>query len=490
MKNIKSSPLKSFSYLVTSRIFFQLFTFLKFTIILRYFDPTEYGKVSLFLTIIGIFQIFVSFTKDAKARFGREEFDSSRKVNETYWAIVFIKSPFVIILIILAFIFKNNYLLFTKLNNDSFIILIIFFLFNIFAVNEQLLNAQERFKEIAFLKLIDVLIGIFTIVSFISGLFSPYVIILIFFNISIEIVREIVTLYLLRKQIFPVRINKKWMYMIFMFSLPFFLYILGSKTTDFVDTIVNRAFLNMKDVGIYSVAYRLRTVVFIPIAMIGQVIQPKIISSYIRPSDKYKLFYKKTMPVIGLFLLIIILISLNLIPLGVLIVGKKYEASIRPFLILLIPILSYSFNIMMLPLFIASKKIYPHIISTMSIAIINTILDIILIPHIGIIGGAVATVIASIISFFIYSIYFYIIFKINLIKYFIYNVIFMGVVSLFYLEINLILLNIVIICVISALLIFSKLLKMHNKDGMRFITSIVHSKKIKLLIEKMYVKLI
>lgn len=70
----------------------------------------------------------------------------------------------------------------------------------------------------------------------------------------------------------------------------------------------------------------------------------------------------------------------------------------------------------MVPMFYASKKIWPHILSNGVLALTNVTFDFILIPKVGIIGAAISTVLAGFISLFIHNYFFNYYFRISFLK--------------------------------------------------------------------------
>lgn len=410
----------------TSKSFFQLFSsgvivficnFFIFSLFLNYYVPEEYGKVALFEVIYGILTIFLFFTERAKVRFGREEFDNTKKYNKTYWSIVIIKIPIVTITSILILIYSNSIKDYIGISNEIIFVLVSFSIISLFSGNIKFLNVEEKFNIISLLKFIKVATGVLGIFLLSFNIIKPIAIFLIIIAISNFIIQEIITLFFIYKKIGFFSTNWKWTKLILLFSLPFIFHFLSARTCDYIDTIVINKYLTIQDVGVYAVAYKFRAFSIIPLAIISTIISPKLISLYIKnKSDKIKWFYFKIVAQISFFITQIAAIVVLLLPLLIILIGHKYVDVISPLAILLITFAWTPIVYIMLPFFYASKKIYPHILSNIILAVTNVLLAFILIPLIGIMGGAISTILSEGLSFIIHGIYFKKYFEVNNLK--------------------------------------------------------------------------
>jgi stage V sporulation protein B len=158
--------------------------------------------------------------------------------------------------------------------------------------------------------------------------------------------------------------------------------------------------MTLSDVGTYDVAYKAYGIITGLILVINTLFLPLIV--------EYR--YKRRYDLIRKYLVKIPLFSLGwaaLVAVGLLfskyaisvLFSSKYINSIPPFNILLIGTIIVFISTCLTPIINAYDYIIYHQLINLVMAAINLALDFILIPKIGIIGGAYATVTALIVSF-------------------------------------------------------------------------------------------
>jgi len=249
------------------------------------------------------------------------------------------------------------------------------------------------------------------------SVFPPYAILLILINLFGTILQFIITFLLLYKQINLPIIDWRWIKQILLFSLPFLIHGIGATTVDYIDVIVIRRYLPLSDVGIYAVSYKISTISLVPLTIMMTILMPRMISLYNQNRhDTITWFYARFTPQFSFIVSQMFCFFLLFLPILPLLIGQKYSNASPPLAVLLIPFSFGPYVYLMVPMFYASKKVWPHILSNGVLALTNVAFDFILIPKVGIIGAAISTTLAGFVSFFIHCYFFKFYFKISNIK--------------------------------------------------------------------------
>jgi len=395
---------RSFLQLVSSKILIQIVQIATIPIVLRYYEPDEYGKVAIYSALLGIFMIFINSTENTKIRFSREEYDNDGGFNKTFWGIIFIKLPIVLISFFLIVFFRTEILAYTDLPDSIIIVFFIASFFSLFTGSTQLLFSQEKFGLGAALSLIRIVIRLGFIALLVLNAIRPLAIALIITTLISTCLIDVLVIIILNKKIGRPRFNYEWIWMMLKFSVPFLFIIGGALTVDYIDSIVIRKYLSFNELGIYSVGYKLYSFVLVPFVMISTIITPKMISAFNnKDHDKIGRFYTLISNQVTLFITQIISFGVLFFPLLVYFVGNKYIESVPIIAILFISTAWLPASSMIEPFFLASKKIRTIILAYLLMAIVNILLDFILVPKIGIKGAAISTVCAYFTSFIVFS---------------------------------------------------------------------------------------
>jgi O-antigen/teichoic acid export membrane protein len=413
---IKDS-VKSFVQLLSSKIFVQTLNLITLPIVLRYFVPSEYGKVALYQAVYGLLAIFLFFTHHAKARFGREEYDATGNFRKTFWSVFFIKLPIVLFAGISIFYFHKYIENYIGLSSEIIVVLLFLTFLSPISNNIDFLNVQEKYGIMSLLGLVDVLTRLMLIAFLLFAVFPPYAILLILINLFGTIVQFIITFFLLYRQIGLPLFDWRWTKDILIFSLPFLIHVIGATTVGYIDVIVIRKYLPLSDVGVYAVSYKINCILFVPLTIMMTMLMPRIISLYNQNQhEQISWFYSRFTPQISFIISQIFCFFMLFLPLLPLIIGQKYNNAISPLAVLLISFSAAPYVYLMVPMFYASKKVWPHILSNGVMALTNVAFDFILIPKVGIIGGAISTALAGFMSLFIHSYFFNYYFRISNLK--------------------------------------------------------------------------
>ena len=405
----------SFFQLVTSRLFVQIINFITLPVILRYFIPEEYGKVALFSSVVGAMAVLLNFTESAKSRFGREEYDKHQTFQRTFWGTILIKIPVLIIVAVLSIVYKAELLEYLGMPGSAMMLFYVVIILSFFGGNTELLVATEKFNLISLFSLSSVVIRVVTIALLILDYVQPvasYLVLMFVLNIFMK---DVLVNFSSYKLMGMPKFDFGWIRSMLIFSLPFIVHFLSEKTVEYIDAIVIRKYLPFANLGVYSVAYKMFMFSIVPIELIRVMIKPRIISLYVSENmEKINWFYKEIVCQVNFFISQIFTLSIIALPLLVFFVGREYEESIYPLAVLLTCFSWIPLTNMATPMFHASKRISPHIGGNIMSAACNLGLNFVLIPRIGIIGGAVSTTISMFLSMLIHLYFLKKFFKINL----------------------------------------------------------------------------
>jgi len=174
------------------------------------------------------------------------------------------------------------------------------------------------------------------------------------------------------------------------------------------DVIMLGYMKNNYDVGIYNSAIKIYLILVIPFQLIFSSFYPSLTKGYYEESDNLRnifIRYLKYQLVLGIVLM---LFSFILCPLVIKIfLGKQYLSSIIPLRILSINILIVSISFAFGNSLIAWRKQKYHTISLAAGAVVNIVLNFILIPHYSYFGAAYATVASEVIVCVLLLYFFY-----------------------------------------------------------------------------------
>ena len=192
-------------------------------------------------------------------------------------------------------------------------------------------------------------------------------------------------------------------------SLPFALTVLFYSIYFYIDSVMLSYMRGVYEVGIYSAAYSLTlALIFIPTIYINSIF-PSLSKFYVNSMESLKFAYKKSLLYISVVALpmtiILFFLSEEII---YFLYGGEFSNSALVFKIIAITIffrfVTFVNAITILSVDKQKQRLYSQAIT----AILNIILNLILIPAYGYIGAAVATVITE---FFLFAAYFHIVIK-------------------------------------------------------------------------------
>ena len=177
------------------------------------------------------------------------------------------------------------------------------------------------------------------------------------------------------------------------FSYPLLLTSFGGFVFGWVDIAIVKHFSSLNDVGIYSLAYSGLGAVESIVLLMPAVLTPIFVTLAAQHrEDTTVRFIRRILPQIsylwGFVFMPAGLISIWLIPLAF---GPAFMQSVNVFLVLLVCLNLSVMNALIVPIFVGYNMVSKMVIVNFTASILNLVLDMALVPHIGIMGAAMAT---------------------------------------------------------------------------------------------------
>ena len=396
-KDIKNSFF-DYSSLVGSNIGIILLSFISIPILVRILGASEYGKLNLFFMICQItFVTMVGWTFTAGVRFGKEEFMKSGKVNETFWARAALSFPFYMAAIALFILFRAPIARYVGFNGSNttwlFIVYVgLFWLINSF---HNVFKATSRMKLYASMEIVERLIFVLIlVVVFLTK--SPVSLII---AVMIYLAKQIaVIVYFLcvnkLKVFYPVTIKAPLIKSLLTYSAPLFMVAVSIIVMGWVDIFVIKLFLGTREVGLYSLSYKLIEYLRMLSTHTATIILPILISFYVAKKEPLiKDYVKRDIPQMAFFWALFISVVMMALYFSFdFIFGKEFDFAIDSFMILALGLSVFILFSLHRPIIHVYKLTSRIFFITLAALAVNVILDFVLVPLLGINGAALATV--------------------------------------------------------------------------------------------------
>ena len=369
--------------------------FLLTIIIARAIQPAGFGILSLFLMISGIFcMLLIDWPNSSIIRYGKKEFLETEKISEIFWArFTILLITFLIALFTLLF-FKNFIDGYVGIRNASFLLIgyicstsMILFISNIFQTTGKI----KLFGFMNFISKFSLLILVTMIIINFHSLTITDIILLYIFSQIIVVIMGIAIIN--KKWIFPIKFSKEMILTILIFSWPMIFGALSAIILDYTSTILIKTYLTIHDVGIYSVAYMVMTILSMIILSLPSLIFPIVAS--IRAQQRTHIIIEFLNEIIpqgiflwSLFISLTAIICSFSIPI---IFGQSFAQATTPLLILLLGLSFMSISTFHSSILVNYDLMKKLVIISILIAVLNLIGSLILIPIIGLNGAALAT---------------------------------------------------------------------------------------------------
>lgn len=406
-KIIKSSFWNSI-FLISGKVLFILFAFVSISLTTRILGPAGYGKLSLFLAVIQAFIILgFSWNDSSVIRYGVEEFTKTGRMNKTFWNRSLFIFPMVILSLGIFWFTKSRIISYTKISNLDFKLIVFFFLFFLLSKEVQLyLKSINKLKLYSFLPTIERSLVILGLMFVVLGLVKEEVLnVILIFLVANVILFTPIFMFLFFKYMLPFHVDKELLKRFILFSLPLIFYMINAYLFNWIDIIIINRYMQVGDVGIYSLAYNGMSI-FQQFSMMTTVITiPLLVTFFTKKRvDLIKIYVTRIVPQALFFWMV--LLSLCIMAARVIIPvlgGQRFSQAVIPFSGLLIGLMASGFSSLYTPVFHAYEMIKHIAFITFVSTPINILGDFILIPKIGIMGAVIATSLSFFIAAFLRS---------------------------------------------------------------------------------------
>ena len=384
---------KNTGWLFVSRISGMIASFFVGIYIARYLGPSQYGLLNYVISFTGIFSVFCSFGIDSILN--RELVLNPEKKETLLGSGFFIKLIGSIISIILIFIT----IIFIKPDKITFILILISassFIFNAFGVIDSYFQSQVLSKNTVKIQLLSLII-----MSFLKILFIIFKLGLIYFILAYTIEVFIVAIglvFVYKKMGFKFskwKIDKNIIKYLLKNSWPLMFSGVAVSIYMKIDQVMITNMINSEANGFYSIAVKLSEIWYFIPAIICTSLLPAIINA----KNTNNLIYKKRLKSLFKLMFIISLLTAIIItifsPLIInILFGNEYLRSINVLRIHIWAGIGVFLGYAMYQFLIVENMTKIFLITTILGAIINVILNLILIPKLNINGAAISTFIA------------------------------------------------------------------------------------------------
>ena len=385
----------SFIYLGTELIN-KAIPFLLIPVLTKYLTPAEYGIYGMYQVVISFLVPFIAMSLDINItrNFFKVSQEEMSKILNSILFILHINVLISLIVIYIVSLFYNN--LFGIPKNILLVIPIVIFGQAVNMFNLTILRNSE--KPVAY--------GIFQILLTAIN-FSTAIVLLIFFNYSwmslvygsliANIILSIYSLYFLKKE-YRLGLDFYPLKNIYKVSLPLIFHLLGGSIIFLSDRVFIQQMLGLREVGLYSVGNQFGMITMIVINAIIMAVNPWMYKKLAKNEED---LVKNSFYLMGIFLiggLIIWKVTLFIFPY---VVDHAYLKASNVILWITLAFVARGFYQIVFNVIVHEGKTNVFMYITFGAAIINLILNYVLIKINGMIGAAQATFIAFMIMFLV-----------------------------------------------------------------------------------------
>lgn len=374
--------------------------FLNFILVPFYtnvFAPSDYGVVILIYSYIGIFNIIFIYGMDAaflKYAAFKEIGDDKENFSTPFLSVFFTSILFCGIIVLL----RQPIAGFVELNSDLNYLIILSALILFFDANAVIsflkLRLERKAKLFSFIKIasiiFNIVLNVFLIVKMKWGIEAIFI-----SNLSASILSFLLLLPTLIKN-FKLSFHTVLFKRLLKFGLPYLPAGLGMMLVQVIDVPILEKLTDVKTVGIYKANYKLGIFMMLFVNMFQYAWQPFFLTN--AKEENAKEIFSKVLTyftIVGSSLLIILslfisdIVQINVAEFSI--IGPSYWGGLY---IVPIILLAYLFNglyvVFSAGIYIEEKSIYAPIVAGLG-ALINVVVNYLLIPSLNILGAALAT---------------------------------------------------------------------------------------------------
>jgi O-antigen/teichoic acid export membrane protein len=394
---VKQTIFKNTFWLTISEGISRLTTFVLFIYIARILGATEYGKFAFALAIIGLISILPGFVS---SQIITREFARDKTKEKEYSAILSLRIILGLGAIVLAIV-ASFFVTVDPVIKKAIWILALYNFVNGFDIFYAFLRARQRMEYESLAKVLQAFLiagfGFFVILNFpsVENLSYGYLFAALTALIPISLFFHF--------KIHPLSLswNKAIWQRILSLSWPLALIVIVTTIYNQIDSVMMGYLGQITQTGWYNAALKVVRVTLVPIVLVSQSFFP-VLSKFSKESqEKLQKTWNYQMGIMILLAFPLMVGGIVLAPKIIdFIYGQSYSSSILAFQILIIMagiIFLYEAFQRILVVFNQQKKLF---LAVLGGAVINIILNLILIPKYSLYGAAVATVITNLLIFF------------------------------------------------------------------------------------------
>lgn len=387
--------LSNYGWLLLGQAGATLALFLTTILLTRHLGPDGYGRYSLFLVVAQILLLPVSaWTAGAVIRFGAEEYLQRGKLARTLtsrWCFI---APAALLVLALAALGRQELARYLELPTAAVGLLAAYVLFQ--TVSQTFhngLQAVSKMKHYALLLFADkalTLGGVFLLAGLAGLAVSGVIAVVALAALGTSIIG---LLALGPRLALPPEVRAEALRQMYFFSYPLLLGGVVTYLGNYADVLIINHYLRKADVGLYALAYQGFNLLVQLVLLVNVMLGPIVISLYVTGRvDLIRRYVERIVPQ-GLLLWAAILAVVVAIsdPVIRLIFGPGFEAATTPFALLAFGAAFGGLQMLITPVLTAYKLTKEAVAVLVGGAVLNIIVDILLIPRVGIVGGALGT---------------------------------------------------------------------------------------------------
>lgn len=388
LKGVKGSLVRRMGIYLVSSVLNGLVPFLLMPVLIYYLDPSEYGTIYLVTTLIGVLGLLgpLGIQNILQIYFHQKSEDFKDYLTSSWFY------PFLLMVVMLIFTFFNQESIVGWLGVELYWVMAIPFLVFLMFINQtSLMIARNREKPIQFglVQISGTSINMFGSLLFIAVLAMGVNGRLLGHYAGIVGASFVSIFLVLRKEDLPGRFNLKKSYELMALGAPLIFHNISGWIINKSDTFFVNEYLGKAELGIYSAGYQIGMILMILQAAVADSLQPHFFKTF-KSGKNYSDLVRLGWGVLLVLLLCAILVAV-FSPLFFKLVNTEFLESAKyvPWIAIGYFCLG-GYKIFSMSLFY-EKRIWLISSITGSSAVVNLILNYVLIKKLGVIGVAIAT---------------------------------------------------------------------------------------------------
>lgn len=405
--DIRNAP-RNYFWLIVFQAGSAVFSFAAVWLITRHLGSEGYGGVVAVIAASQIAQVFVNWTGVAVIRFGVDEFVETQSIARTFWSRAFVLTANLGIVAAAAPYWYDAIADWLRLSHQELVLVILHLAATTFWVHLQMsMQAAKRLREQGFLQMLERLLifaGLLLLV-FVSALDLRSA---ITFYIAAPFLMAFIGLFNLRRVVFQkFTFSGEHIRKMLAYSLPLLPFTLvGFFTGSYIDAVFVSKMLSTRDLGVYSIATQFNGLAMQIPTLANTILLPMLVTLQAESGDQRSFHYfRHIMP--GFVLIAGFGCSLIAF-LGYMLIDPVFGGEFAPAAVPLWLLLSST--VLFIPIALgysalanSTSATYIPMAAGISSAIVNVTANFVLIPRYGMIGCALATLIAYSVSVIIFA---------------------------------------------------------------------------------------